>query len=77
MRFEKAASGGIKPYIHVRGDLWALATRSVSLDLVEHGEIREHEGSLCFGVTSAGVFFAMASAEEAEAIEAAEFKGNS
>ena len=25
MRFEKAASGGIKPYIHVRGDLWALA----------------------------------------------------
>ena len=77
MRFEKAASGGIKPYIHVRGDLWALATRAVSLDLVELGEIREHEGSRCFGVTSAGVFFAMASAEETEAIEAAEFKGNS
>jgi hypothetical protein len=73
MRFEKAASGGIKPYIHVRGDLWALATRAVSLDLVELGEIREHEGSRCFGVTSAGVFFAMASAEETEAIEATEF----
>jgi uncharacterized protein len=77
MRFEKAASGGIKPYIHLRGDLWALATRSVSFDLVKLGEIREHEGSRCFGVTSAGVFFVMASAEETEAIEVAEFKGNS
>ena len=26
MRFEKAAPGGVKPYIHVRGDLWALVT---------------------------------------------------
>lgn len=30
IRFEKAAFDGIKPYILVRGDLWALATRARS-----------------------------------------------
>ncbi len=44
IRFEKSAPGGIKPYIHMRGDLWALVTRAVFLDLVGLGEIREHEG---------------------------------
>ncbi|HUZ91902.1 MAG TPA: DUF1285 domain-containing protein [Methylocella sp.] len=77
IRFEKAASGGIKPYIHVRGDLWALVTRAVSFDLAELGEIRDHEGGRCFGVTSEGVFFAMADAEETEASKAAEAKGSS
>jgi uncharacterized protein len=76
IRFETAASGGMKPYIHVRGDLWALVTRALSLDLVELGEIREHEGTRRFGVSSEGVFFAMANADEAEAIEAAELKGS-
>jgi len=33
-----------KTYIHVRGDLWALATRAVSLDLFELGEIRSTRG---------------------------------
>jgi hypothetical protein len=74
IRFEKAASGGMKPYIHVRGDLWALATRALLLDLVEVGETREHEGKPCFGVVSAGVFFVMAGAGEAEAIEAGDVK---
>jgi uncharacterized protein len=57
IRFEKAASGGMKPYIHVRGDLWALVTRALFFDLAELCEIREHEGGRCFGVVSAGVFF--------------------
>ena len=76
IRFEQAASGGMKPYIHVRGDLWAVATRALFLDLVELGEIREHEGARCFGVVSVGSFFPMASAEEIEAIEAEEAKVN-
>jgi uncharacterized protein len=65
IRFEKAAFDGIKPYVHVRGDLWALVTRALVLDLVELGEIREHDGLRCFGVVSAGSFFPMASAQEA------------
>ncbi len=69
IRFEKAAASGIKPYIHVRGDLWALLTRAVFLDLAGLGEIREHEGRRCFGVASAEEFFPMAGDEEAEAIE--------
>lgn len=69
------AEHGIKPYIHVRGDLWALVTRAISFDLVELGEISR--GARCFGVTSEDVFFPMANAEEAEAIEAVEYKGSS
>ena len=37
---KKPRAGGIKPYIHVRGDLWALVTRAVSLDLAGLGEIK-------------------------------------
>jgi hypothetical protein len=70
IRFEKTAHGGIKPYIHVRGGLWALATRALFLELAESGETREHEGAPCFGVVSAGVFFPMAVEGEAEALKA-------
>ena len=66
IRFEKGAAGGIKPYIHVRGDLWALVSRALVLDLVELGEIGEHEGARCFGVVSAGSFFPIANADEVE-----------
>jgi uncharacterized protein len=76
MRFEKAAFSGLKPYIHIRGGLWALATRALFFDLAGLGEIRDHEGALRFGVVSDGCFFPMASAEETEAIFAGEFKGS-
>ncbi|MGH6820464.1 MAG: DUF1285 domain-containing protein [Methylocella sp.] len=66
IRFEKAAFDGIKPYIHVRGDLWALVARALVLDLVELGEIGEHDGARCFGVASAGSFFPIANADELE-----------
>jgi uncharacterized protein len=69
IRFEKGAAGGIKPYIHVRGDLWALATRALVLDLVELGEIGEHDGARCFGVGSAGSFFPIANADEVESAD--------
>ena len=73
IRFEKAAFDGIKPYILVRGDLWALATRALVLDLVEIGEIGEHDGVRCFGVTSACSFFPMANADEVERADINQF----
>lgn len=63
LRFEpEAATGGLKPYLHVRRDLWAKVTRALFYDLVELGEEREIGGTLMFGVASAGEFFAMAPA---------------
>jgi uncharacterized protein len=66
IRFEKAAFDGIRPYILVRGDLWALVTRALVFDLVEIGDIGEHDARRCFGVASAGSFFPMATADEVE-----------
>jgi hypothetical protein len=73
IRFEKAAFDGIKPHIHVRGDLWALISRALLLDLVELGEIGEHDGARCFGVGSAGSFFPMANADEVEGVDINQF----
>jgi len=65
LRFEpEPATGGLKPYLHVRRDLWAKVTRALFFDLVELGEEREVEGRAMFGVTSMGIFFAMAPAGE-------------
>ncbi|HUN12251.1 MAG TPA: DUF1285 domain-containing protein [Rhabdaerophilum sp.] len=35
LRFELDEAGGLKPYVRVRGDLWARLTRSLALDLAE------------------------------------------
>jgi hypothetical protein len=56
-------TGGLKPYLHVRRDLWALVTRALFYDLVELGEEREVDGKRMFGVTSGGEFFVMAPAD--------------
>ncbi len=65
LRFEpETATGGLKPYIHVRRNLWAKVKRALFFDLVELGEERDLEGLTMFGVTSAGVFFPMAPAGE-------------
>jgi hypothetical protein len=64
LRFEpEDGTGGLKPYLHVRRDLWAKVTRALFYDLVELGEEREVAGKLMFGVASDGEFFAMAPAE--------------
>ena len=61
LRFEpETGTGGIKPYLHVRRDLWARVTRAVFLELVEIGEVREIDGRRMFGVASSGLFFPMA-----------------
>jgi uncharacterized protein len=63
LRFEPEPSGGLKPYLHVRRDLWAKLTRSLLYELVAHGEEREIGGRMMFGVASGGEFFAMALAD--------------
>jgi uncharacterized protein len=65
LRFESEAdTGGLKPYLHVRRDLWAKVTRALFFDLVELGEERDVEGMAMFGVSSMGEFFPMAPADQ-------------
>jgi uncharacterized protein len=64
LRFEpEFETGGLKPYLHVRRDLWAKVTRALFYDLVELGEEREVDGQRMFGIASAGEFFAMVPAD--------------
>ncbi len=68
LRFEEGAADGVKPYVRVRGDLWALVKRALFYDLVELGVTEEHEGEDWFGVRSGGVFFPMRKAKEIEGL---------
>ena len=64
LRFEpEAGTGGLRPYLHVRRDLWAKVTRALFFDLVAIGEVCEEGGRRMFGVVSTGEFFAMAPEE--------------
>jgi hypothetical protein len=62
LRFAPAGDGGLVPYVHVRGGLWAKVTRALYYDLVELGEEGNVAGRAEYGVWSGGVFFAMADA---------------
>ena len=63
LRFEpQAENDGLKPYLHVRRELWAKVTRALFYDLVELGEERVIDDKPMFGVVSGGEFFAMAEA---------------
>jgi uncharacterized protein len=67
LRFEpEPETGGLKPYVHIRRDLWAKVTRALFFDLVEIGEERAIDGTAMFGVASDGEFFAMAPAATIE-----------
>lgn len=63
LRFEPQAQGGVTPYLHVRGGLWAKVTRALYYDLVARGEERRIEGRDLFGVASGAHFFPMADAD--------------
>jgi hypothetical protein len=64
LRFEpEPGTGGLKPFLHVRRDLWAKVTRALFYDLVELGEERDVDGTRMFGVASGPDFFAMAPAD--------------
>lgn len=60
LRFERDPSGGVKPYVKVRGELWARVTRALALDLVALGEEREHAGLATFGLAVEGAFYPIA-----------------
>jgi hypothetical protein len=53
MRFDVDETGGFKPYLHVRGGLWARLTRALALDLVERFE--ERAGAV--GIVAGAAFF--------------------
>jgi hypothetical protein len=69
MRFDAAEADGVKPYVLVRGGLWALAKRSVAIDLIALGEVRNDSEGSYFGVWSAGTFFPISPAGELEGLE--------
>ena len=64
LRFETVEGGGVKPYLRVRGDLWALVTRSLAYDLIELAEERDCGGKVLFGVTVGDAFFPIAAADK-------------
>ena len=66
LRFAPGASGGLKPYVHVRGGLEALVKRALFYELAALGVARDVEGKEMFGVWSGGGFFAMAPMSEIE-----------
>ena len=68
IRFERAADGGVKPYIHVRRGLWARLTRALTYDVLALGEVREAEGAAQFGVAIGEVFYGVAPASEIEGL---------
>jgi hypothetical protein len=68
LRFERGASEGLKPYVRVRGDLWALVKRALFYDLVGLGRTERLESEDWFGVCSRGRFFPMCLASEIEGI---------
>ncbi|TYC64580.1 DUF1285 domain-containing protein [Stappia sp. BW2] len=58
LRFEKEPdSGGLKPYVHVRGRLEALFTRALMYQLADLMEERETDDGTRMGVWSGGRFF--------------------
>jgi len=63
LRFDVEPNGGLKPFVHVRRDLWAKVTRALYYDLVDLGEEQEVAGVPTFGVSSSGEFFPMVPAE--------------
>jgi len=65
LRFEQDAEGGLKPYLHVRRNLWALVTRALTYDLVNLAEEHEVEGETWLGVQAGGVFYRIAPTSEA------------
>lgn len=65
LRFvDEDATGGLKPYLHVRGRLEALVARPVMYELVEHGEEIDVGGRAMFAVRSKGEVFSIMPVEK-------------
>ena len=73
LRFvDEDETGGLKPYVLVRGRLEALVARPVMYELVEHGEEIEIGGATMFAVRSKGEVYPIMPADRAEAAECAD-----
>ncbi|MER8631344.1 DUF1285 domain-containing protein [Mesorhizobium opportunistum] len=71
LRFvDENETGGLKPYVLVRGRLEALVARPVMYELVEHAEEIEIEGRMMFAVRSRGAVFAIMPADQLKRLSA-------
>ncbi len=69
LRFEKeAGTDGVKPYVHVRRDLWARVSRTLLHDLANIGEVVGLDGVNWFGVYASATFYPMVRADELEGL---------
>jgi hypothetical protein len=64
LRFERGVHDGVKPYVHVRGGLWARLTRALTHDLIDIAIEREEDGEHWLGIASGGRFFRICRAGE-------------
>lgn len=73
LRFETTGDGGLKPYVRIRSDLWALASRALTHELMARGSVEPAAllpGGMpqpCFGLRSGASFFPICAADEIEA----------
>ncbi len=71
LRFvDEPATGGLKPYVLVRGQLEALLARPVMYELVAHGEEIEIDGKVMFAVRSKGEVYPIMPAGELHRLSA-------
>jgi hypothetical protein len=71
LRFvDEDETGGLKPYVLVRGRLEALIARPVMYELVEHGAEIEIDGRLMFAVRSKGEIYPIMPAEKLRRLSA-------
>ncbi len=64
LRCETDENEGLKPYVHVRRDLWARLTRALTYDLVELAEELTVDGEGWLGVWSSGTFHKLGRTDE-------------
>ena len=71
LRFvDEEQTGGLKPYVLVRGRLEALVARPVMYELVEHGEEIDVDGRLMFAVRSKGEVYPIMPADRLKRLSA-------
>lgn len=70
LRFCRDDHDGVKPYVLVRGGLWALVTRALAYDLIALAEERIVDGAPVLGVEAGGSFFAITASGSGEAGDA-------
>ena len=65
LRFDADETGAVKPYVLVRGGLWARLTRALAYDLIELGEDKSGDGEAEFGIFVRGAFYPVPCGESA------------